>query len=131
MSMEHINEIEKVRVYEKIANPFFEEELDASVIEIFADHIATYKEKAGTRERYDVEKLCVESAIIKSFFEVLYSFIRTADTCRKTKDDKKHIVTITYNGFHKEIFEGATLKGEEELSWKIKTFVLAQQGKEV
>ena len=66
---------------------------------------------------------------MKAFFKELYDFVRTAEISCETIDDCSHEVTFIYGPLHREIFEGATIKGHEDLIHKITSFINAHRGR--
>ncbi len=93
------------------------------VTEITEEGICTYYTEYKSRKKLGVSTTPLSKQEIRDFFKELYDFARSAEMCCETIDDCSHKVTFMYGPMHKEIFEGATCKGNESLIGKIDRFV--------
>ncbi len=122
-----INNIEAVRVAEQ---HFDVETLKPGrtwVIELTESGILTYHTEYKSRKKLGESRTPVSKQEMKAFFKEMYDFARSADMCCETVDDCSHKVTFIYSPLHKEVCEGATLKGNDSLIGLIDGFVDAHR----
>ncbi len=93
------------------------------VIELTEEGICTYHKEYKSQKKLGVSETPVNKDVMTAFFKELYEFARSADMSCEIIGDCSRKVTFIYSSLHKEIFEGATCKGEETLVGKIEGFV--------
>ena len=120
---ETINQIEAV----KVVNQLFDVEIMQPgiswVTELYEDCIVTYNCEFKSLRRLGVSRTPVSKDEMRRFFTELYEFARTAESSCDLVDDCSHKVTYIYNPYHKEVFEGGIIRGDELLENKIEEFV--------
>ncbi len=94
-----------------------------SVIELTEDRISTYYTEYKKRKKLNLEEKKVDKKEMSAFFIELYEFARSAEMCCETIDDCSHEIVFNYGPFHREIFQGETVKGKETLNGKIYAFL--------
>ena len=118
--MGNINKIRgikaKIEHYDK--NGIFTE-----FIEMNEDFIATYRKNKGSRKILGLSQTPITKSEMKSFFNEIYDFVRTASEEDDWFGDTKYEVELIYSGFHSETLRGITKKGNEVLFEKLIDFV--------
>ena len=118
-----INEIIEVKVSEQVFDVDKMRPGRTWIKELSEDGIVTYYTEYKSRKKLDLEKIKVPVQEMRIFFARLYDFARSAEECYVTIDYCNHRVTFIYGPMHKEIFEGATIKGSQSLTGVIEDFV--------
>lgn len=124
-----INEIQMVKVVEKHFDVERMTDFNRWHYELYSDAIVTYRMEKGSQKKLGKSITPIAKDEMKAFFKELYDFVRTAEMSCETIDDCSHEVTFIYGPLHREIFEGATIKGHEDLIHKITSFINAHRGR--
>lgn len=94
------------------------------ITEISEDGITMYETQYKSRK--PINKRVINNIPwedIQKFFEDIYVFSRKINEWGMTVDDCSYTMTLYYSPYHKEIFEGACVYGNESLYGKIIQFV--------
>ena len=118
-----MNEIYQIKLDEAFFSTEVMDITETWHAELNETSIRTYKTMKGSRKRRDKAEVKVPYQDMKSFFNEMYEFVRTADGCAELVDDCIHKVTIMYYGGHREIIEGCAFKDDEQMIPLIYSFI--------